>query len=113
MQKITKNELLKILKNSTNDSTYEIEMLDDNHAKLILFVTIKAKDNKSSMTTKQFQEFMINFVNEQKLVNQRQEETNKIVMHIWDTIEKRLTNVENDIKLIKSCPTIKKELSNL
>ena len=32
------------------------------------------------MTTKQFQEFMINFVNEQKLVNQRQEETNKVVI---------------------------------
>ena len=126
MQKISKNQVLKIIKNANNDSTYEIEMLDDNHAKLILFVTIKAKDNKSSMTTKQFQEFMINFVNEQKLVNQKQEETNKIVMQRLDkqeefnqmilqkvdNIDQRLIKVENDIKLIKSCPTIQKELNS-
>ena len=56
------------------------------------------------MTTKQFQEFVIEFIKEQKLVNQRQEETNKVVMQ-------RLDNIENEIKLIKSCPTIKKELN--
>ena len=65
------------------------------------------------MTTKQFQEFVIEFIQEQKLVNQRQEETNKIVMQRLDNIENRLTNVENDIKLIKSCPTIKKELKDI
>ena len=68
---------------------------------------------QSSMTTKQFQEFVIEFIQEQKLVNQRQEETNKIVMQRLDNIENRLTNVENDIKLIKSCPTIKKELKDI
>ena len=103
-QKITKSELLKLLKNATNDSIYEMEMVDDNHTKLVLFVTIKASKNQSSMTTKQFQEYVIEFIKEQKLVNQRQEGTNKIVMQ-------RLDNIENEIKLIKSCPTIKKELN--
>ena len=71
------------------------------------------------MTTKQFQEFMINFVNEQKLVNQRQEETNKkqekfneMILQKVDNIDQRLIKVENDIKLIKSCPTIQKELNS-
>ena len=133
MQKITKNELLKILKNSTNDSTYEIEMLDDNHAKLILFVTIKAKDNKSSMTTKQFQEFVIEFIQEQKEVNKRQQQTNMkqaefnqfVIEFIKEQKEfnkmvmQRLDNIENDIKEIKirldkieSCPTIQKEINS-
>ena len=47
---------------------------------------------------------MINFVNEQKLVNQKQEETNKIVMQRLDNIEKRLDKIE-------SCPTIQRELN--
>ena len=63
------------------------------------------------MTTKQFQEFVIEFIQEQKLVNQRQEETNKVVIQRLDNIENRINNVENDIKLIKSCPTIQKELN--
>ena len=41
-QKITKSELFKLLKNATNDFIYEMEMVDENHAKLVLFVTIKA-----------------------------------------------------------------------
>ena len=81
-----------------------MKMVDENHAKLVLFVTIKASKNKSSMTTKQFQEYVIEFIKEKKLVNQRQEENNKIVMQ-------RLDNIENEIKLIKSCPTIQKELN--
>ena len=44
-----------------------MEMVDENHAKLVLFVTIKASKNKSSMTTKQFQEYVIEFIQEQKV----------------------------------------------
>ena len=49
------------------------------------------------MTTKQFQEYVVEFIQEQKLVNQRQEETNKIILQRLDRIE--------------SCPTIQKELN--
>ena len=76
------------------------------------------------MTTKQFQdhviqfisnqksfnEYVIEFIEEQKEMNkkqlefnQRQEEINKIVLQ-------RLDKIENEIKAIKSCPTIQKEL---
>ena len=58
------------------------------------------------MTTKQFQEFVIEFIQEQKLVNQRQEETNKVVLQRLDNIEHRLDKIE-------SCPTIKRELEYL
>ncbi|MBR2652057.1 hypothetical protein IKD56_01545, partial [bacterium] len=70
MQKITKSELLKFLKNATNDSIYEMEMVDDNHAKLVLFVTIKTIKNQSSMTTKQFQDHVIQFISNQKSFNE-------------------------------------------
>ena len=92
---------------------FESVDLENNKIKHIIIGNKKIIQSKkqSSMTTKQFQEFMINFVNEQKLVNQRQEEINKMVMQ-------RLDNIENDIKEIKirldkieSCPTIKKELN--
>ena len=73
-------------------------MEDDNHAKLVLLVTIKASKNQASMTTKQFQEYVVEFIKEQKLVNQRQEETNKIILQRLDRIE--------------SCPTIQKELND-
>ena len=58
---------------------------------------ILGKKKQSSMTTKQFQEFVIEFIQEQKLVNQRQEETNKVVMQRLDKIE--------------SCPIIQRELN--
>ena len=73
-------------------------MVDGNHAKLVLLVTIKASKNQASMTTKQFQEYVVEFIKEQKLVNQRQEETNKIILQRLDRIE--------------SCPTIQKELND-
>ena len=103
--------------NQTTEKEVDFESVDleNNKIKHIIIGNKKMIQPKkqSSMTTKQFQEFVIEFIQEQKLVNQRQEETNKVVMQRLDNIEKRLNNVENDIKLIKSCPTIKKELSNL
>ena len=101
--------------NQTTEKEVDFESVDLPNQKIKHIIignkkTIQSK-KQSSMTTKQFQEFMINFVNEQKLVNQRQEEINKMVMQ-------RLDNIENDIKEIKirldkieSCPTIKKELN--
>ena len=94
--------------NQTTEKEVDFESINlpNNKIKHIIIgnkKTIQPK-KQSSMTTKQFQEFVIEFIQEQKLVNQRQEETNKVVMQ-------RLDNIENDIKLIKSCPTIKKELN--
>ena len=68
---------------------------------VIEFIKEQKETNKKQA---EFNQYVIEFIKEQKLVNQRQEETNKIVMQ-------RLDNIENDIKLIKSCPTIKKELN--
>ena len=49
------------------------------------------------MTIKQFQEFVIEFIQEQK-------EFNKIVVQRLDNIEHRLDKIE-------SCPTIQRELN--
>ena len=79
------------------------------------------------MTTKQFQEVVIEFIQAQKIVNQSQEQTNmkqaefnqfviefiKRQEEFNKMILQRLDNIENDIKLIKSCPTIQKELKRL
>ena len=109
--------------NQTTEKEVDFESIDlpNNKIKHIIIGNKKVNPPKkqSSMTTKQFQEFMINFVNEQKLVNQRQEETNKkqekfneMILQKVDNIDQRLIKVENDIKDIKSCPTIKKELNS-
>ena len=96
--------------NQTTEKEVDFESIDlpNNKIKPIIIGNKKVIQVKkqSSMTTKQFQEFVIQFIQEQKLVNQRQEETNKMVMQ-------RLDRIENDIKLIKSCPTIQKELKRL
>ena len=89
--------------------------------------------HQSSMTTKQFQEYVIEFIQEQKETNkkqaefnqyvvefiQEQKETNKkqekfneMILQKVDNIDQRLIKVENDIKDIKSCPTIQKELNS-
>ena len=93
-------------------------MVDENHIKLVLFVTIKASKNQSSMTTKQFQEYVIEFIKEQKLVNQRQEETNKKQAEFNQRQEEtnkiilqRLDRIEYRLEKIESCPTIQKELN--
>ena len=75
--------------------------------------------NQSSMTTKQFQEYVIEFIKEQKLVNQRQEETNKKQAEFNQRQEEFNQMILKEIKEIKirlgkieSCPTIQKELNN-
>ena len=94
--------------NQTTEKEVDFESVDleNNKIKHIIIGNKKMIQVKkqSSMTTKQFQEFVIEFIQEQK-------EFNKMVIQRLDNIEHRLTNVENDIKLIKSCPTIKKELN--
>ena len=58
------------------------------------------------MKQTEFNQFVIEFIREQK-------EFNKIVIQRLDNIEHRINIVENDIQLIKSCPTIQKELKRL
>ena len=108
MKKFSLREIIAIIKQNVESEEVEMDIIDlpNNKIKPIIIgnkKTIQPK-KQSSMTTKQFQEYVIQFIQEQKLVNQRQEETNKVVMQ-------RLDNIENDIKLIKSCPTIQKELN--
>ena len=101
--------------NQTTEKEVDFESIDLPNQKIkhIIIGNKKIIQSKkqSSMTTKQFQEFVIEFI-------KRQEETNKVVMQRLDNIEHRINNVENDIKEIKirldkieSCPTIQKELN--
>ena len=108
MKKMNLKEVITMIKQNIQNIDVEVEIIDlpNNKIKHIIIGNKKVIPPKkqASMTTKQFQEYVIEFIKEKKLVNQRQEENNKIVMQ-------RLDNIENDIKLIKSCPTIKKELN--
>ncbi|MBR2652502.1 hypothetical protein IKD56_04120 [bacterium] len=97
-----------------------MQMVDENHAKLVLFLTIKPSKNQSSMTTKQFQEYVVEFINEPKLVNQRQEETNKKQAEFNQYVIKFIKEQKefNQIILkrldrIELCPTIQKELNGI
>ena len=122
MKKFNLKEIIAIIKQNVENEEIEMDIIDlpNNKIKHIIIGNKKVIQVKkqSSMTTKQFQEFVIEFIQEQKLVNQKQEETNKVVMQRLDNIENRINNVENDIKEIKirldkieSCPTIQKELN--
>ena len=123
--------------NQTTEKEVDFKSIDLPNNKIKHIIRGKQKINQpkkqASMTTKQFQEYVIEFIKEQKLVNQRQEETNKkqaefnqyviefiqeqkefnkMVLGRIDNIDQRLIKVENDIKDIKSCPTIQKELNS-
>ena len=103
MQKSNLKEIIAIIKQNVENEEVELEIiyLPNHKIKHIIIgnkKVIKPK-NQSSMNTKQFQEFVIEFI-------KKQDETNKIVVQ-------RLDRIENDIKLIKSCPTIKKELKDI
>ena len=129
MKKFNLKEIINIIKQNVQNEEVEVDIIDlpNNKIKHIIIGNKKVTQVKkqSSMTTKQFQEFMINFVNEQKLVNQRQEETNKVVMQRLDKQEEfnkkqekfnemilqRLDNIENRLEKIESCPTIQKEIN--
>ena len=93
MKKSNLKEVISIIKQNIQNEEVEIDIIDlpNNKIKHIIIGNKKIIQSKkqSSMTTKQFQEFVIEFI-------KRQEETNKMVI-------RRLDNIE-------SCPTIKKEL---
>ena len=100
MKKSNLKEIYKCI-NQTTEKEVDFDSIDlpNNKIKHIIIgnkKTIQLK-KQDSMTTKQFQEYVIEFIKEQKLVNQRQEETNKIILQRLDRIE--------------SCPTIQKELN--
>ena len=121
MKKSNLKEIYKCI-NQTTEKEVDFDSIDlpNNKIKHIIIgnkKTIQLK-KQDSMTTKQFQEYVIEFIkeqketnkkqaefnqyviefiNEQKEVNKRQEETNKIILQRLDRIE--------------SCPTIQKELN--
>ena len=84
MKKSNLKDVIAIIKQNIQNEEVEVDIIDlpNNKIKHIIIGNKKVNPPKkqSSMTTKQFQEFVIEFIQEQKLVNQRQEETNKIVM---------------------------------
>ena len=135
MKKSNLKEIIAIIKQNIQNEDVEMEIIDlpNNKIKHIIIgnkKTIQVK-KQSSMTTKQFQEFVIEFIKRQEETNKvvvqrldKQEEFNQMILQKVDNIENRLTNLENDVKKIKieikkikvrldkieSCPTIKKEL---
>ena len=123
MKKLNLKEIYTYI-NQTTEKEVDFESIDleNNKIKHIIIGNKKVNPPKkqSSMTTKQFQEFVIEFIQEQKLVNQKQEETNKMVIQRLDKQEKFNEIILNEIKEIKirldkieSCPTIQKELKRL
>ena len=121
MKKSNLKEIIAIIRKNIENEEVEMEIIDlpNNKIKHIIIgnkKTIQPK-KQSSMTTKQFQEFVIEFI-------KRQEETNKVVMQRLDKQEEfnkkqekfnemilqRLDNIEHRLEKIESCPTIKKEL---
>ena len=150
MKKSNLKEIYTYINQTTEKEVdFKSEDLPNNKIKHIIIGNKKViqPKNQASMTTKQFQEYVIDFIKEQKLVNQRQEETNKkqaefnqyviefiqeqklvnqrqeetnkkqekfneMILQKVDNIDQRLIKVENDIKDIKSCPTIQKELNS-
>ena len=129
MKKTNLKEVINIIKQNVQNEEVEIDIIDlpNNKIKHIIIGNKKVTQVKkqSSMTTKQFQEFVIEFIQEQKLVNQRQEETNKKQeifnqqqLEFNKKQEKFNEMILNEIKEIKmrldkieSCPTIRKELN--
>ena len=109
--------------NQTTEKEVDFESVDleNNKIKHIIIGNKKVNPPKkqASMTTKQFQEFVIDFIKEQKLVNQWQEETNKKQAEFNQRQEEFNQMILKEIKEIKirlgkieSCPTIQKELNN-
>ena len=91
------------------------EDLPNNKIKHIIIGNKKVIQTKkqASMTTKQFQEYVIEFIKEQKETNKKQAEFNQYVIEFITKQEKFNEMILNEIKAIKSCPTIKKELEYL
>ena len=120
-----KKSNLKAVINTINQTTekdvdFESIDLENNKIKPIIIdnkKVIKPK-NQSSMTTKQFQEFVIEFIKEQKEFNKmvvqrldKQEEFNKKQEKFNEMILQRLDKIEKRLDKIESCPTIQRELN--
>ena len=76
---------------------------------VIEFIKEQKETNKKQ---DEFNQYVIEFINEQKETNKKQEKFNEMILQKVDNIDQRLIKVENDIKEIKSCPTIQKELNS-
>ena len=130
MKKMNLKEVITMIKQNIQNIDVEVEIihLPNNKIKHIIIGNKKVNPlkNQSSMTTKQFQEYVIEFIKEQKETNKKQaefnqyvvefitkqEKFNEMILQKVDNIDQRLIKVENDIKDIKSCPTIQKELNS-
>ena len=116
MKKLNLKEIINIIKQNVENEEVEMEIIDlpNNKIKHIIIgnkKTIQPK-KQSSMTTKQFQEFVIEFIQEQKLVNQRQEETNK-KQEIFNQQQLEFNKmILQRLDKIESCPTIQKEINS-
>ena len=97
MNKISKNELIKKL-NSYNIIEINEELEDNIGFYRIIFGEYMTKVNKM--------DFIISRLNNIDLVLQEMRQG-------ISQINARLDNLEKDVSLIKQCPTIKQELSNL
>ena len=115
--------------NQTTEKEVDFESVDleNNKIKHIIIGNKKVTPVKkqSSMTTKQFQEFVIEFIkkqdetnkivvqrlDKQEIFNQQQLEFNKMVMQRFDNIENDIKEIKIRLDKIESCPTIKKELN--
>ena len=109
MKKLSLKELITMIKQNIQNIDVEVEIIDlpNNKIKHIIIGNKKVIQTKkqASMTTKQFQEYVIEFIT-------KQEKFNEMILQKVDNIDQRLIKVENDIKEIKSCPTIQKELNS-
>ena len=130
MKKTNLKEAITMIKQNIQNEDVEVEIIDlpNNKIKHIIIGNKKVIQTKkqASMTTKQFQdhviefisnqksfnEYVIEFIQEQKETNKKQEKFNEMILQKVDNIDQRLIKVENDIKEIKSCPTIQKELNS-
>ena len=116
--------------NQTTEKEVDFESKTFSNGEIEHIIRGKQKINQpkkqASMTTKQFQEYVVEFIKEQKETNKKQaefnqyviqfitkqEKFNKMILQKVDNMDQRLIKVENDIKEIKSCPTIQKELNS-
>ena len=130
MKKMNLKELITMIKQNIQNIDVEVEIIDlpNNKIKHIIIGNKKVFQTKkqASMTTKQFQDhviqfissqksfndYVIEFIKEQKETNKKQEKFNEMILQKVDNMNQHLIKVENDIKDIKSCPTIQKELNS-
>ena len=131
MKKMNLKEVITMIKQNIQNIDVEVEIIDlpNNKIKHIIIGNKKVIQTKkqASMTTKQFQdhviqfisnqksfnEYVIEFIQEQKETNKKQAEFNQYVIEFITKQEKFNEMILNEIKAIKSCPTIKKELEYL